>query len=309
MMILYGVILFILFGWWWTFHSPGLEDELEPLMTSSQSQASLYDETDESHQSHRDDIDREKLPTMPEYNEAFLAHAFRFWGEWVARNVYVVVAVSLLFVLILCTGLLRFSVETDLEKLWVDPNSQTAQEKAFFDEHFGPFYRTEQLIIATIPESHQVVAPGIVTDRNLLLVFDIQNKVDELRGNIFGKPVALEDICVRALGSSCKTKSILQYFKMDRDIFAIHDGVSHANFCFKHYASSASCLSASDEPVDPMTILGGFSGKNYHEATAFVITYPVVNSANKSDINYIAALEWEKEFIRLVKVYPGIPKY
>lgn len=41
----------------------------------------------------------------------------RYWGECIARNVYAVVAVSLVLVLILCTGLLRFSVETDLEKV------------------------------------------------------------------------------------------------------------------------------------------------------------------------------------------------
>ncbi|KAG0607633.1 hypothetical protein M758_8G044300 [Ceratodon purpureus] len=301
MMILYGVILFILFGWWWTFHAPGIEDLVEPLMATSQSQASLYEEADEIQQADQDDVDRSKLPTVPEYNEAFLADGFRYWGEWIARNVYVVVAVATVVTLILCTGLLRFSVETDLEKLWVNPNSQTAQEKAFHDEHLGPFYRTEQLIISTISESGQVVAPGIVTDKNLLLMFDIQKKVDELRGNVFGKEVSLQDICARTLGSSCATQSILQYFKMDPDVFAKHDGVSHSNFCFKHYASSASCLSASDEPVDPMTILGGFAEENFHEATAFVITYPVVNSVNKSDDNYVAAVAWEHEFIRLVK--------
>ena len=42
---------------------------------------------------------------------------FRYWGEWIARNVYVVVAVATIVILILCTGLLRFSVETDLEKV------------------------------------------------------------------------------------------------------------------------------------------------------------------------------------------------
>lgn len=50
MMISYVVILFILFGWWWTFHAPQ-EAESEPLMTSSQSQTTLYDETDGNQQS------------------------------------------------------------------------------------------------------------------------------------------------------------------------------------------------------------------------------------------------------------------
>lgn len=36
-------------------------------------------------------------------------------------------------------------------ELWSPPTSESRLEKAYFDEHFGPFFRTEQIIL-TAPE-------------------------------------------------------------------------------------------------------------------------------------------------------------
>lgn len=38
-------------------------------------------------------------------------------------------------------------VTTDPVELWSPPQSEARLQKNYFDEHFGPFYRTEQLII------------------------------------------------------------------------------------------------------------------------------------------------------------------
>jgi hypothetical protein len=37
----------------------------------------------------------------------------------------------------------------------------------------------------------------------------------------------------------------------------------------QHYSSSEACLSAFGGPVDPTTILGGFSGNNYSQVIPF----------------------------------------
>jgi len=42
-------------------------------------------------------------------------------------------------------------METRPEILWVSPGSKAAEEKEFFDIHLDPFYRIEQLILATTP--------------------------------------------------------------------------------------------------------------------------------------------------------------
>ena len=40
-----------------------------------------------------------------------------------------------------------FRVTTDPVELWSSPTSRARIEKNYFDQHFGGFYRTEQLII------------------------------------------------------------------------------------------------------------------------------------------------------------------
>ncbi|XP_019086605.1 PREDICTED: Niemann-Pick C1 protein-like isoform X3 [Camelina sativa] len=236
-----------------------------------------------------------QLSPVQRYMEKF----YRTYGLWIARNPSLVLFMSVAIVLALSSGLFNFKVETRPEKLWVGPGSKAAEEKKFFDSHLSPFYRIEQLILATVPDPKSGWAPSIVTDENILLLFDIQEKVDQIRGNYTGSNVSLTDICLKPLGGDCATQSILQYFKMDSGTFDDYGGVEHAEYCFQHYTSSEMCLSAFQAPVDPSAVLGGFSGNNYSEATAFVVTYPVNNAIGDSSNE--RAVAWEKSFIQLAK--------
>ncbi|XP_058098545.1 uncharacterized protein LOC131243314 isoform X2 [Magnolia sinica] len=233
--------------------------------------------------------------------QGYMSSFYRRYGTWVARNPTIVLCSSLGFTFLLCLGLIRFKVETRPAKLWVGHGSKAAEEKQYFDNHLAPFYRIEQLILATIPVSKNGKAPGIVTESNIQLLFEVQKKVDGIRANYSGSMVSLADICLKPLGQDCATQSVLQYFKMDPDNYDFFGGVGHAEYCFQHYTSSESCLSAFQAPVDPSTALGGFSGSNYSEASAFVITYPVNNEVDKTGKENGKAVAWEKAFIHLVK--------
>eukprot|EP00879_Flechtneria_rotunda_P032935 GHRR01036419.1.p1 GENE.GHRR01036419.1~~GHRR01036419.1.p1 ORF type:complete len:106 (-),score=25.19 GHRR01036419.1:250-567(-) len=84
-------------------------------------------------------------------------------------------------------GLTRFQLETNPEHLWVGPSSRAAQDKANYEASFGPFYRVSQLILSTTLQSQSKYIstsglPAIVTDDNILLLFQMQAKVDALRG-------------------------------------------------------------------------------------------------------------------------------
>ncbi|CAN1315547.1 NPC intracellular cholesterol transporter 1 [Linum perenne] len=70
---------------------------------------------------------------------------------------------------------------------------------------------------------------------------------------------------------------------------------------FQHYTSAADCRSAFKAPLDPNTALGGFSGNNYSEASAFLITYPVNNFIVTKGNETERAIAWEKAFIELAK--------
>lgn len=46
-------------------------------------------------------------------------------------------------------GLVHMHITTDPVDLWSSPSSQARQEREYFDKHFGPFFRTAQLIITS----------------------------------------------------------------------------------------------------------------------------------------------------------------
>ncbi|XVE56281.1 hypothetical protein DITRI_Ditri03aG0226000 [Diplodiscus trichospermus] len=102
-------------------------------------------------------------------------------------------------------------------------------------------------------------------------------------------------------GTTCSVRlGSLKYFKMDPS-FDADDRVEHVKYCFQHYTSADSCMSAFKAPLDPSTVLGGFPGSNYTEASAFIVTYPVNNAVDKEGIETQKAVAWEKVFIQLAK--------
>ncbi|KAH7518258.1 hypothetical protein FEM48_Zijuj09G0152400 [Ziziphus jujuba var. spinosa] len=348
--ILYIILVSAFFGWG-LFHRTSERRRptasMEPLLNV------MHDDFD-SDNLQKDESHTTEVPDLlPSFNkriqlsvvQGYISNFFRTYGKWVARNPTLVLCSSLAIVLVLCLGLVFFKVETRPEKLWVGQGSRAAEEKHFFDSHLAPFYRIEQLIVATIPDSKNGNRPGILTDDNILLLFDMQKKVDEIRANYSGSVVSLTDICLKPLGEDCATQSILQYFQMDPDNLDNYGGVEHAEYCFQdritriwldvvaasegagldlgfvdcrseqrekkskketstplaHYSTAETCMSASKAPLEPVTALGGFSGSNYSEASAFIITYPVNNAVDEGGNENGKSLAWEKEFIKLAK--------
>ncbi|KAK9129235.1 hypothetical protein Sjap_009722 [Stephania japonica] len=302
--ILYGIVVLIFFGWS-LFHKRKRlpASRMKPLLnvTEGGEDHSFNKQKSESQpiQMHGE-APRVMQGLQLSLVQGYISSFYRRYGTWVARNPTRVLCSSLAIVLLLCLGLIRFKVETRPEKLWVGHGSKAGAEKRFFDSHLAPFYRIEQLILATIPDTKNGKAPSIVTEENIRLLFEIQKKVDGIRANYSGKMVSLTDICLKPLGKDCATQSVLQYFKMDPDNFDSYGGVDHAVYCFQHYTSTATCMSAFQAPLDPSTALGSFSGNNYSEASAFVATYPVNNKNDETGNENAAAVAWEKAFIQLI---------
>lgn len=61
----------------------------------------------------------------------------------------VVLLGSLILVVASSGGLFYMRITTDPVDLWSAPSSQARQEREYFNKHFGPFFRTAQLIITT----------------------------------------------------------------------------------------------------------------------------------------------------------------
>ncbi|XP_068639984.1 uncharacterized protein [Aristolochia californica] len=315
--LLYIVLVSVLLGWGFL-HTKrdrgGPSLRTKPLL-NIRDESGLQSVNKEESETHPEQVPEEgsriinglQLSVVQGYMSSF----YRRYGTWVARNPALVLCSSLAITLVLCLGLIRFKVETKPEKLWVGSGSRAAEEKKYFDSHLAPFYRIEQLILATIPDPKNGNSRSIVTDNNIQLLFEIQKKVDGIRANYSGSIVSLTDICMKPLGADCATQSVLQYFKMDPEKYDDYGGVQHAEYCFQHYTSAETCLSAFKAPVDPSTALGGFGGSNYSQASTFVITYPVNNEVDKTGEENGKSVAWEKAFIHLVKeeLIPMVQKH
>lgn len=79
--------------------------------------------------------------------EKHLRRIFESWGTWCAFHPWTVIIGSLILVVIMSCGLVFFKVITDPVELWSAPGSTARMQREYFDKHFGPFYRTEQVII------------------------------------------------------------------------------------------------------------------------------------------------------------------
>lgn len=97
--------------------------------------------------------------TLGERFESSLRSLFARWGSFCVRQPLVVILGSLAVVAACSGGLVYMKITTDPVELWSSPNSQARQEKDYFDSHFGPFFRAEQLIITTTLQSESIYSP------------------------------------------------------------------------------------------------------------------------------------------------------
>lgn len=97
--------------------------------------------------------------TLGERFENFLRNVFSFWGSFCVRYPSLVILGSLILVAASSGGLVYMRITTDPVELWSSPESQARQEKNYFDSHFGPFFRTAQLIITTPINDTTIYSP------------------------------------------------------------------------------------------------------------------------------------------------------
>ena len=111
--------------------------------------------------------------------EKHLRRFFQAWGTWCAFHPWMVIIASFVIVVIMSCGLVFFKVVTNPVKLWSAPGSTARQQKDYFDKHFGPFYRTEQVIITAVPrnETYSLYPRGELVHFNGIIHKDMLHKV------------------------------------------------------------------------------------------------------------------------------------
>ena len=79
-----------------------------------------------------------------------LEKAFTWWGTLCASRPWAVLAITTVLIIAMCVGIRSTRITTDPVELWASPTSRSRLERKYFDEHFQPFYRTEQVIIRAV---------------------------------------------------------------------------------------------------------------------------------------------------------------
>uniref|UniRef100_A0A671MMH0 Niemann-Pick C1 protein-like n=1 Tax=Sinocyclocheilus anshuiensis TaxID=1608454 RepID=A0A671MMH0_9TELE len=313
LIIFFGVVLGA-----WCYRNRMVTSEYGPILDSNQPH------------SINSDGDATCCETLGERFENCLRVLFSSWGSLCVRHPLTVILTSVVLVSICSAGLTYMRITTNPVELWSSPSSRARQEKDYFDQHFGPFFRTEQLIITTPVNASFVFSPtsgpdihfsSILNITLLHQVLDLQTAITNLTAEYKGETVTLKDICLSPLApynDNCTILSVLNYYQnshevLDHEIadefFVYFDYHTHFLYC----ASSPTalddtsplhdaCMGTFGGPVFPWLALGGYEGTAYNNATALVITFPVNNYLNDTD-KIGKALAWEKVFIDFVKNY------
>ncbi|CAH1135903.1 unnamed protein product [Ceutorhynchus assimilis] len=260
--------------------------------------------------------------------DSYLQKFFEKWGTVCAERPWLVLFIGACVVVSLGHGVKYLKITTDPVELWASPFSRSRVEKEYFDSHFNPFYRNEQIIIRarnlsniTHPTSTGTIVFGpAFNDTFLKEVLQLQEKIKALGQ---GTEYSLDQICFTPLKNpgdeptldQCVIQSLWGYWQNDVDTFDETDidpagfEINYLDTVLKCTANpyNTDCLAPYGGPIEPSIALGGFlkPGENlaknphFEEANTIILTFLVNNYHNKSRI--APAMEWEKLFVQFMQ--------
>lgn len=160
--------------------------------------------------------------------DSYLQTFFRYWGWFCAENPWLVLFVGTCVVVALGHGVKYLDITTDPVQLWASPNSRSRVEREYFDSHFQPFYRNEQIIIKAVGLEkvvHNGIVYGPVFNTSFLrAVYELQEGIKQIGS---GTNYGLDKICFAPLRSEgqttttvdeCVVQSIWGYYQNDETV-------------------------------------------------------------------------------------------
>ncbi|KPI40214.1 Niemann-Pick type C-related protein 1 [Cyphellophora attinorum] len=242
--------------------------------------AASDDEDDEGYVRNAGVLDR---PYRKYYLNQIFDRAFSKLGSFCARFPGLTIGTNVLIIGLLSLGWLKFEVELDPVRLWVSPDSDAAQEKAFFDANFGPFYRTEQMFVVNDTEGGEVLNRA-----NLDWLFGVEEKVAKISAGGDAR-LTLDDFCFKPTGDACVVQSLSGWFQGS----LTDDWQATIEHCADS-PGALECLPPYMDPLLPGRVLGGYHGvENVTHAKAMTITWVVNNHEQGSGADKITQI-WEQ---------------
>ncbi|EMD88657.1 hypothetical protein COCC4DRAFT_137183 [Bipolaris maydis ATCC 48331] len=230
-------------------------------------------------------------PTKHYFVNTWCDRMFSRLGYICARFPAITIITSVIVVALMSLGWLQFKIETDPVNLWVSPDSAAAQEKAFFDEKFGPFFRAEQAFLV----NDTLDSPGpVLSYETLDWWFGVENQIQRLKSAEHG--VTLDQICFKPVGDDCVVQSVTGYFQGD---FANVVPSSWKDDLLQCVDNPSQCLPTFQQPLDSHLLFGGVE-ESVLDAKALVVTW-VVQNHPKGTPEEQRAMDFENEMKNYLK--------
>jgi len=216
-------------------------------------------------------------PKQNKINAALRRFFYRL-GLSCARRPMETFALAAVAIALLNIGWKNFKVETDPVRLWVAPDSESALQKHYFDDTFGPFYRAEQIFVTmkdgSTPVNHDTLDWWL----------GVEQEITQLASP---SGVTLDQVCFAPMGQGtpCVIQSVSAWLGESLEEWG-DDWRNRVTTCAN---SPGECLPPFGQPIDPKLVLGGAEGV-WLDARALVISF-VVNNYNDARVR--PAMEWE----------------
>ena len=220
----------------------------------------------------------------------FLRKSFFRLGLFASEKPYLTLALVFTAVGLLNIGWKNFQVETDPVRLWVAPDSESRIQKEYFDQHFGPFYRPQQIFVTS---SSSEGGPVLSWD-HLKFWAGVEKDIRALESEPNG--YTLEDVCFKPAGpdGACVVQSIMAWFENDIDQYGSDAWAERFVDCSN---APAECLPDFQQPLMPHYVLGSVPAdpenpSRFLDAQALVVNYVISDSLDAGTQE--RAVEWER---------------
>ena len=225
---------------------------------------------------------------------SLLRKSFFRLGLFASEKPYLTFALVFTAVGLLNIGWKKFEVEKDPVRLWVSPDSESKIQKEYFDEHFGPFYRPQQIFITSASSSPTSDKEPVLSWDHLKFWAGVERDIRALESVPNG--YTLEDVCFKPAGpdSACVVQSVMAWFENDIDQYDRDTWVERFVDCAN---APAECLPDFQQPLMPEYVLGSVPAdpenpSRFLDAKALVVNYVVSDSLDTAIQE--RATEWER---------------
>mmetsp|Transcript_16130 Transcript_16130/g.21333 ORF Transcript_16130/g.21333 Transcript_16130/m.21333 type:complete len:928 (+) Transcript_16130:228-3011(+) len=221
--------------------------------------------------------------------DSFFQKSFYKWGLFVGNRPMLTIGISLLVMLICCSGFARFEQEGRPEKLWVPSGTEAQEDVAKYSSYFPGEVRRNYAII-------EASDGGSALDKDVLkAMMSLHQEVEDISVEVSGETYTLMDLCVLVPtgGHPCLVTSVLGLWNYTMSLLEADDDP----------LATINSFIEEDERTDYMGGMETDDNGDLVSASALMLSY--INQNNEENVGNdyvdVSGDAWEAEFIEIMQ--------